>query len=120
MNGSFDDDLVHAWLACLADNAWCSLHYETPAMNGLGRGEIFGGGYVRRQIEFSTPSSRTIWTLEDLKFIGLPANRLTHFGIWNHKSDGKIRAWGRLPDEVIVTTGGGYVLHAGKLALSIE
>jgi len=119
-DGSFDDDLVHAWLACVADNAWCSLHYESPAMNGLGRGEIDGGGYTRRQITFSTPSSRTIWSLEDVKFVGLQENRLTHFGIWNHKTSGKLRAWGRLPNEVIIVTGGGYVLHAGQLALSID
>jgi len=121
-DGAFDDDLVHAWLACVADNAWISLHYESPSLNGLGRGEIDGGGYLRRQAVFSDPSSRAIWTLEDVKFVGLPENRLTHFGIWNHKVGGKLRAWGRLPDPngVIVVNGGGYVLHAGDLALSIE
>lgn len=119
-DGTFDDDIVHAWLACIADNAWCSLHYESPALMGLGRGEINGAGYVRRWIDFSTPNSRTMWSLADLKFTGLNAVRATHFGVWNHKTSGLIRAYGRLPEEAIITKGGGYVLHAGKLALSIE
>lgn len=122
LDGTFDDDLVHAWLDCLRDNAWISLHYESPALMGTDRGEIHGGGYVRRRGEFSEASSRTIWTLEDIKFNGLPANRLTHFGVWNAKNRGKIRAWGRLPQEegVIIHQGGGYLLRAGTLALSIQ
>jgi len=121
IDGTFDDELVHAWLECVADNAWCSLHYESPAINGIGRGEISGGGYVRRKLEFSTPSSRTIWSMETVKFSGLLANRLTHFGIWNAKNSGKLRAYGRLPDGgVIVTNGGGFALPAGKIALSLE
>ena len=120
MDGTFDDDQVHAWLKCIADNAWVSLHYESPGLMGLGRGEIAGGGYVRKRVTFSTPSSRTMWSLTDAKFSGLNANRLTHFGIWNGAVNGKIRAYGMLPDNVIVTAGGGYVLTAGKLALSIE
>lgn len=117
----FDDEQVHAWLQCVADNAWVSLHYESPALMGLGRGEIFGGGYVRRQGVFSTPNARSIWTIEDVKFIGLPANRLTHFGIWSRKNKGKLRAWGSLPDQgSIIVPGGGYVLKAGKIALSID
>lgn len=118
----FDDDQVHAWLRCVADNAWVSLHYESPAIMALGRGEINGGGYVRRQATFSEPTNRTMWTLEDLKFSGLPANRITHFGVWNHKVNGKIRAWGLITDEqgIIIPNGGGYVLNAGHLALSIQ
>lgn len=119
-DGTFDDELVHDWLACVADNAWVSLHYESPAMNGLGRGEISGGGYVRRKVVFSTPSSRTMWNLEDVVFGGLVANRLTHFGIWSAKTGGRLRAYGRLPDETVVLNGGGYVFHEGRLALSIE
>jgi hypothetical protein len=120
-DGIFDDELVHDWLSCIADNAWISLHYESPALMGLDRGEISGGGYVRRKVSFSTPSSRAMWSLEPVKFSGLPANRLTHFGIWNHKENGRIRAYGRLPGQgVIIPDGHGYVLSEGKIALSID
>lgn len=123
MLGSFEDDLVHDWLACLADNAWISLHYESPSLGSIGRGEVNGGGYKRVQMGFTAPSNRTIWSLDDAKFSGLTANRLTHFGIWNHQYNGKLRAFGLLTDSesgVIVAQGGGYVLHASKLALSID
>lgn len=122
LDGTMDDDLVHAWLDCLADNAWISLHYESPALLGTDRGEIFGGGYVRRQGSFSDATSRTIWLMDDVKFIGLTPNRLTHFGVWNHKINGKIRAWGRLPEEkgFIVHQGASYLIRAGTLALSIQ
>src|SRR3954466_8816445 len=119
--GNIDDELVHAWLDCLRDNAWCSLHYETPALNGLGRGEISGGGDIRRKLDFSAPVARSIWSINNVKFIGLNANRLTHFGIWNHKSGGKIKAWGKLPDDgALITQGGGYVLGEGSIAISLD
>lgn len=117
----FDDDQIHAWLQCVADNAWISLHYESPAIYGLGRGEISGGGYVRRQGHFSTPSARTIWSIEDVKWVGLPAVRLSHFGIWSHKNKGKLRAWGALPDQgSVITPGSGYVIREGLIALSLD
>jgi hypothetical protein len=115
-----DDDLIHAWLRCLSDNAWCALHYEDPALNGQNRGEIFGGGYVRRKLEFSAPANRTIWQVERVKFIGLNPNRLTHFGIWNHKQGGKLKAWGILPDGgALIAQGQGYVLPEGSIAVSL-
>lgn len=121
MSGTFDDELVNSWLNCLRDNPWCSLHYESPALYGLGRGEIFGGGYVRRRLEFSEPSNKIMWSLNNVKFIGLNANRLTHFGVWNHKETGKIRGWGELPNGgVLVPQGGGYSIKEGKIALSLD
>ena len=121
--GTFEDETVHAWLACVRDNAWVSLHYESPALSVTSRGEISGGGYVRRNANFSVPASRAMWLLEDVIFTGLLENRLTHFGIWNAKSAGKLKAYGLLtPDgsEVRILDGNGYVLHAGDLALSIQ
>lgn len=120
MDGTFYDELVHEWLAAVAENAWVSLHYESPSLGGLGLGEIHGGGYLRKQVTFSTPSARTIWSLTNVKFTGLPANRLTHFGIWNAANKGRIQASGPLPTEVIIASGGGYLLAEGKLALSIQ
>lgn len=119
MDGNFEDELVHEWLEGLRGSAWVSLHYESPSLRGIGRGEIGGGGYHRQQVTFSTPTSRTMWSLTDVRFTGLNANRLTHFGIWDLKTLGSLRASGPLPDEVIIPAGGGYSFIAGKLALSI-
>lgn len=118
---SFDDDLVHSWLDCLRDNAWCSLHYESPALEGLGRGELSGGGYVRRRLTFSDPVAKTIWSTENVRFVGLNPNRLTYFGVWDHKQGGLIKAWGELPEDgVLIPQGGGYLLRAGSIAISID
>lgn len=117
---AFDDELIHAWLNCLRDNAWCSLHYESPEFLTFSRGEITGGGYVRRKLDFSVPASRTMWSINTVKFTGLTANRLTYFGIWSHKQGGKIKAWGLLPEGgALIAQGGGYVLNEGNIAISI-
>lgn len=118
--GFFSDEKVHQWLACVADIPWVSLHYESPGINGMNKGEISGGGYNRCLISFSEPANRTIWSLEDAKWTGLLKNKLTHFGIWDDPYRGTLQAYGELTDEgVVVLDGQGYRLPAGQLALSI-
>lgn len=118
-SGTFEDDLVHEWLAGVASNAYVSLHYESPALMGLNRGEISGGGYVRQRVLFTVPANRAMWSETNARFTGLMANRLTHFGIWNEKRLGRLEAYGLLPDGVIIAPGGAYVVPAGALALSL-
>ena len=118
-DGTFDDETVHEWLADVAVSAWVSLHYESPSLNGLGRGEISGGGYVRQLTGFSVPSNRTIWSTEDARWSGLLPNRLTHFGIWDSKVSGKLRAYGKLGKPALIVQGGAYILRDGQIALSI-
>lgn len=119
MDGSFTDYKAHQWLQEIADNAWVSLHYDTPALGGIGACEIAGGGYRRVQAMFSQPANRSIWTVEDVRYVGLTQNVLTHFGIWDATDLGNLLAYGRLPDKVSVLNGWGYALNAGELAVSI-
>jgi hypothetical protein len=119
MEGSFTDAVVHDWLQVIADNAWISLHYATPALGGIGACEIHGGGYVRAKVAFSQPTNRAIWSLEDARFTGLVQNQLTHFGINNSESGGLLLAYGPLPTKAIIMNGHGYVLRQGELAVSI-
>lgn len=119
MSGTFDDETVHEWLAQVAESAYMSLHYDSPALGSLGRAEIDGGGYQRVKIEFSVPASRTIWSLTDARFTGLKANTLTHFGIWDQSLNGRLKAFGRLPSEQVIVNGGGISFPSGKIALSI-
>lgn len=120
MSGSFSDEQVHAWLA-EAQDSWVSLHYESPGLNGIGRGEISGGGYTRTHVTFSDPSNRAIWSLSDAKFTGLLKNRLTHFGVWDSEHNGMLRAYGELPNNgATVLDGQGYLITSGKLALSMS
>lgn len=126
-SGTFDDDQVHDWLADVAAAAWISLHYESPSLNGLGRGEISGGGYARKLVGFTVPTNRTIWSIQSARFAGLLANRLTHFGIWDQQNGGRLRAYGELHGydnqknvyPVLIRAGGGWTIPEGQLALSI-
>jgi len=114
------DNRAHRWLLEIAENAWVSLHYESPAIGGIGLGEISGGGYVRKKAIFTSPANRTIWSLEDVKFTGLTQNRVTHFGIWDAQNLGELAAYGPLPQGgAVILNGQGYYLYAGKLAVSI-
>jgi hypothetical protein len=119
MDGSFSDEQVHLWLQEVADASWVSLHFDTPALGGVGANEIFGGGYVRVKGIFTQPSNRIIWLQEDIRWSGLTPNILTHFGIWNDPNQGMLRSWGRLPKKTQVLNGWGYQLHQGDLAISM-
>lgn len=119
MDGSFTDEQVHIWLQEVADEAWVSLHYDSPGLSGVGLAEIEGGGYTRCKVPMSQPANRTIWSLADARFAGLQQNQLTHFGIWDGEHNGLLRAYGRLPGGIrVVLTGDGFVLREGDLAIS--
>lgn len=120
MSGNFDDHYVHKWLAEAVAKAHVSLHYESPGMNGLGRGEISGGGYTRLRISFSIPINRSTWSMEDARWTGLTKTLLTHFGIWDDPYGGNLVAYGLLPERVGIANGQGYLIPTGQLALSIS
>lgn len=118
--GTFSDEKVHQWLGCVADIPWVSLHYESPGLNGINKGEISGGGYHRCLISFSAPANRAIWSLADAKFTGLLKNKLTHYGIWDDPYAGTLQGYGAIGDDgVIVVNGQGYVIPSGQLVLSV-
>lgn len=119
MDGSITDEQAHLWLNDLINNAYISLHYDSPALGGLSRSEISGGGYARARVPFSTPSSRTTWSLADAVFTGLVQNKLTHFGIWNAATGGRLVAYSSLGTPALIANGQGFILHEGDLAISI-
>lgn len=119
MEGSFTDSQVHAWLQDIADSGWVSLHYDTPALGGVGACEIDGGGYGRQKAIFSQPSNRSIWSLSDIRFIGLKQTQVTHFGVYSAEVNGLMVCYGRLPQKQTILNGKGYILHEGDLAISI-
>ena len=117
-DGSVTDEQAHRWLQEIADHGWVSLHYDTPGLSGADRAEISGGGYVRFQMQWSQPSNRAIWSMVDARFTGLTQTKLTYFGVWDQAAKGLLRAYGELPEPVVVLNGKGYVLHHGQLAIS--
>lgn len=118
-DSSITDEQAHNWLQAIADQSWVSLHNDNPALGGLDRAEISGGGYQRFKMKWSQPSNRAIWSLVDARFTGLVQTKLTYFGVWTGVTDQAwLRAYGELPNPVVILNGRGYVLHAGLLAIS--
>jgi hypothetical protein len=116
--GTFTDQRVHKWLQDIADAGWVSLHYDSPALDGIGGSEISGGGYARVKVDFTQPTNRAIWSITDARWTGLVQTTLTHFGVWDSQVKGSLEGYGLLPSKVIILTGKGYVIKAGNLALS--
>jgi hypothetical protein len=117
-DGSVTDEQAHLWLQQIADAGWVSLHYDSPALGGPDQAEIAGGGYQRFKMIWSQPNNRAIWSLVDARYNGLTQTKLTYYGVWSARNQGILRAYGELPDPVVVMNGKGYILHAGLLAVS--
>lgn len=118
MDGSTTDQQVHLWLQEIADESYVSLHYDTPALGGVERAELSGGGYQRYKMIWSQPNNRAIWSLADARFHGLTQTRVLYYGVWDKQHKGFLRAYSELPTPATVLTGKGYILHSGSLAIS--
>ncbi len=117
-DGSITDEQAHLWLQDIANAGWVSLHYDSPALGGVDKAEISGGGYSRFKMPFSQPNNRTIWSLTDARYTGLMQNKIVYFGVWDALNKGMLRAYGELPTPAVVLNGKGYILHSGLLAIS--
>lgn len=118
-DSSVTDEQAHLWLQEIADAGWVSLHYDNPSLGGVDRAELAGGGYQRFKMAFSQPNNRAIWSLVDARYTGLAQTKLTYYGVWSGPGDKAfLRAYGELPNPVVILAGKGYVLHAGLLAIS--
>jgi hypothetical protein len=119
LDGTITDEQVHLWLQDIADNGFVSLHFDTPALGGIDRAEIAGGGYHRYQMVWSDPTNRAIWSMDDAKFTGLVQTKVTYFGIWNKLNLGRLMAYTELAEPVGILNGKGFVIPAGQIAVSM-
>jgi hypothetical protein len=118
MDGSITDEQAHKWLQEIAEDGWVSLHYDTPALGGVDRAEVVGGGYKRYPMSWTQPTNRAIWSLEDARYGGLMQTKIVYFGVWDKRHKGFLRAYAELPEPRMVANGKGLILHAGTLAIS--
>lgn len=119
MDGTITDDQVHAWLQQIADASWVSLHFDTPALGGLDKAEIAGGGYQRFKMAWSQPDGRSIWSLVDARFTGLTQTKVTYFGVWNSLNKGVLLAYTELQVPVQILNGKGFVIPARQIVISM-
>ena len=45
--------------------------------------------------------------------------RISFFGIWDSLHKGMLRAYGALPEPVVILNGKGYILYQGSIAVSV-
>ena len=119
MDGSITDDQVHRWLQEIADSGFVSLHFDTPALGGIARSEVSGGGYQRFKMAWSNPDNRAIWSMEDARFTGLVQTKVTYFGVWNLRNKGRLVAYTELSQPVSIRNGKGYVIPQGQIVISL-
>lgn len=117
--GSISNQYAHKILNDLTSNCFISLHFESPMLAGAYASEISGGGYKRTKIGFSEPSSRSVINTTDAKFTGIPETKVVWVAGWNAERNGDIMWMSELKDPVYVLRGGGYVIPAGDIIISI-
>jgi hypothetical protein len=131
-DGSVTDEQAHRWLQEIAmgdpiittgkvtgyTGSWVSLHHDNPALAGVDRAEVSGGGYQRFKMAWNMPNNRTIWSLVDARYNGMMQTKVTYFGVWNLQNQGFLRAYAELSEPAVVLQGKGFILHAGTVAIS--
>ena len=91
------------WLQEIADSGWVSLHYDNPALAGIGPGGVAGGGYPRVKMAWNQPTNRAIWSL-----VRRPVQRAdadqghSTSGSGTSSTKGMLRAYAELPKPVAV------------------
>jgi hypothetical protein len=132
MDGGISDEQANRWLQEIAEGdpiyhadgpvtytgSWVSLHYDNPALGGVERAELTGGGYVRFRMIWSPPQDRIIWSTIDARFNGLQQTKILYYGVWNLQYGGFLRAYAELAEPESVLAGHGYVLPEKQLAVS--
>jgi hypothetical protein len=132
MDGGVTDEQANRWLQEIAEGdpiysadqtliysgSWVSLHYDNPALNGVERAELTGGGYVRFKMIWSPPQDRIIWSTIDARFSGLQQTKILYYGVWSLQYGGFLRAYAELAEPASVLAGRGYVLPEKQLAVS--
>jgi hypothetical protein len=133
VDGSITDEQAHLWLEQIAGGekvrdsrngevsitgSWVSLHFDNPALGGDDRAEVQGGGYNRVEANWTQPSNRAIWSVEDCRYHGLSQTKVVYFGVFTKKRGGRLMAYAELPKPRNIPNGGGYIIHKGSLAIS--
>jgi hypothetical protein len=119
MNGEVTDYVAGQWLKIFTP-AWFSLHTSNPAVDGFAESEVVGGSYARQSGAWTVQSARGIWLATKLVWLGLPATRLTHVGVWNLPYNGQLLSFNELPAPGHdVAQGASFQLDPYTYAISI-
>lgn len=96
---------------------YLSLHNGDPGATGAN--EITGGSYIRQAITFAAASGGVIATSADLTFLDMPADTVTHVGIFDSATTGGTNVFeqgGALTASKVVNAGDTFIIEAGDLS----
>ena len=119
-NGRISDYRAEKWLGELVEGYYVGLHHDNPDVAGAYASEVFGGGYTRQVVQFTTPNNRAIFNLTALQWNGLPGVTITHLALWDSLINGNFEASIELDLPVRVLPGRSLGYPASVLAFSLD
>lgn len=107
-------------LAVLHNNgAWISLHEDDPGVLADPGTEVAGGGYQRQLASFSSASSKTVATTNQLIFASMPAVTVLYLAVNTAHVGGNMYCSIVLPSPLSVADSSHVVLAAGDIAITV-
>jgi len=93
---------------------YISLHTADPGTTGAD--EVTGGSYVRQgDTAMDAASSLTADNTNAISFTSMPAETVTHVGIWDSETDGEFLCGGSLAASKTTDAGDTLTISAGDL-----
>jgi len=120
MTGRISDYRAHTWLGQLTTGRFLAVHHDNPDVAGAYASEVFGGGYARQPMTFTSPNNRAIFNLNAVNWNGLPGVTITHLALWDALINGNYEAAIELDVPVRVLAGKSLSYASGLLAFSLD
>ena len=99
------------------DGGYLALYVSNPGADDSGD-EVTGGSYAREQIDLQgTGNTRT--NDAEIRFSGLAADTVTHFGILDALTDGNLLVYGALSSTAVVVENGEVVFFEDAISITI-
>jgi hypothetical protein len=120
MTGRISDYRAHLWLGELATGFYIALHHDNPDVAGAYASEVFGGGYARQKVSFTSPNNRAMFNMGAVSWNGLPGVTVTHLALWDSLINGNYEASIALDVPQRVLAGKSLAYGTGLLAFSLD
>ncbi len=102
-------------------NVYASLHSANPTDAGSG-GEISGGSYARKVLAFTAAATvsdvSSASNSADIVWTNLPSVTITHIAIWDASTSGNMLYYAPLSASKVISSGDGYTIATGQLAVT--
>lgn len=97
---------------------YLALYTSNPGPTNTGT-EVTGGSYARKAITFSATSGSARTNTAEIRFPGLPAGTVTHYGILSASTAGTLRAYSPLSSSFTNVSGDEVVFNVGGISVGV-